>query len=183
MARSVVIPAVVAPILRVLAVPAAPAVTPRTTFAVESMKAVPPAIGAAPPDQFEPTVQSLLVAPVQVWADADPADSAVSVATDAPVRKNRCFHLPRAARDAVARRVVFFGDLLDHRTLNRAKCCFRHSQPVRICVNPRSQRAEHRYQSIKASRRQTSWVVCVTCCHHVCRPSFIEVSTSCRERR
>jgi hypothetical protein len=52
------------------------------------MLTAPPA-GTVPPFQFEPTVQSLLVAPVQVCAAAKPGISAESAATEALISSRR----------------------------------------------------------------------------------------------
>jgi hypothetical protein len=57
-----------------------------------------PATGAAPADQLVPTVQSVLVVPVQAtWAAADPADRVVSAVAEALAmrkRSNRVLGLP-----------------------------------------------------------------------------------------
>ncbi|UWU90888.1 hypothetical protein [Bradyrhizobium sp. CB1015] len=68
--------------------PVAPLVTPRTTFAGEPIVTVPPA-GTVAVFQFEPTVQSLLVAPVHAWATADPVNNADSAATEMLVNSRR----------------------------------------------------------------------------------------------
>ncbi|MDA9465121.1 hypothetical protein [Bradyrhizobium sp. CCBAU 53415] len=69
-------------------VPVAPLVTPRTTFAGVPIVTAPPA-GTVAGFQFEPTVQSLLVAPVHAWAAADPVNNADSAATETLVTSKR----------------------------------------------------------------------------------------------
>src|SRR4051794_1024675 len=48
-----------------------------------------PAMGTAPPDQLLPTVQSLLVVPVQLWAEADAVNRAISAAAEALASSKR----------------------------------------------------------------------------------------------
>lgn len=69
-------------------------VTPRTVgpwdgTPIVLMLTVAPAPGATPPVQLLPSVQSLLVVPVQFWAEAAPADRAIST-TPHTVRRTRC---------------------------------------------------------------------------------------------
>ncbi|UZE52410.1 hypothetical protein [Rhodopseudomonas sp. P2A-2r] len=76
------------------------------------------AVGATPLLQFEPTVQSLLVAPVHVWAAAEPTDRAISAVADAPAMNkrshrillppgDRCVRLERSCRmSSSCRRLV-----------------------------------------------------------------------------
>lgn len=61
-------------------------VTPSTTGFELFMTT--PAPGGTPPLQFDPTIQSLLVFPVQVWAAAGPARRAAT-AIAAPARIHR----------------------------------------------------------------------------------------------
>src|SRR5687768_3273045 len=94
MVRLAVTPAVTPANLKLPVVPVAPAATPRTTFEFCSMTTAPPA-GTVPVFQFEPTVQSLLVAPVQPCAAADRGESAASAATETLIRSRRS----KCARD------------------------------------------------------------------------------------
>src|SRR3569833_1500754 len=76
------LPADVSPTKRLPVEPLAAAPTPSTAGLAESMVTAAGLVGTTPPDQFVPSVQSALVAPVQLCAAADAADNAVS-ATEA----------------------------------------------------------------------------------------------------